>query len=86
MPFVDRARIGGHPSATGASAIHSTGAGSAEATLAGYDPTRVRSDLRLVDTHGSDFRTPLPFGVKARAVGYRFQRPTTTASVTRRSS
>jgi hypothetical protein len=41
------------------------------------------ADLRLVDTHVSDFRAALPFGPRVRAVGYHFRRPT-TASVTLR--
>jgi SAM-dependent methyltransferase len=38
-------------------------------------------DLRLVDTHVSDFRAPLPFGPKVRAAGYHFRRPTTASVV-----
>jgi SAM-dependent methyltransferase len=44
-------------------------------------------DLRLVDTHVSDFRAPLPFGPNVRAAGYHFRGPTTTtASATPRSA
>jgi SAM-dependent methyltransferase len=42
-------------------------------------------DLRLVDTHVSDFRAPLPFGPKVRAAGYRFCRPTTASAAPRSS-
>jgi SAM-dependent methyltransferase len=42
-------------------------------------------DLRLVDTHVSDFRAPLPFGPTVRAVGYRFHRPTTVSGTPRSS-
>jgi SAM-dependent methyltransferase len=42
-------------------------------------------DLRLVDTHVSDFRAPLPFGPKVRAAGYRYRRPTTASAAPRSS-